>query len=618
MPFSPFRASRRLEATPLRIDKVLFVGQCLLQPWIAPIERTFAPDTRVDFVLFNHFMELQDDPPSRPADYAFQVVSPPLRIVLPETVYPNLAYSDSAAAEALFQGVCQRLDMVLDAAMKWNVRHGIQTFVTNFFVPQQNPDGRLLPRYDLRNMVFFIEKLNEHLAARIETYRGAAILDIDAISASIGRRYVQDDAVWIFAHGSMLYDHDIHYDIRRIERPPQPATAEFEIGTEAFVGEVWGELVAMFRTLRRADSVKMVIVDLDDTLWRGVLAEEEAIQKYDAEGWPLGLVEALLYLKRRGVILAIASKNEESVVARILEALYAPRLRLSDFALKRIDWRPKPETIAEMLEEANLLPENVVFIDDNPVEREAVARAFPAMRVLGDRLYAIRRDLLWSAETQVPTITRESERRGGMVRAQVDRERARRVMSREDFLASLDVSMTIFEVRDRDPNFARAIELLNKTNQFNTTGRRWREDEMAGLLNAGMRMIGFTVADSFTDYGLVGIVLVESAGIVQFVMSCRVIGLGVEEAAVRIIADHLREVGAARITAALIETATNFPCRELYAKCGFERDDTGWTAAAASVVDCPAHVATHVCLGMTGSVPPADDQGAKISVGQVR
>ena len=594
--FSAFRAPANLALTHLAIDRALLIGQCLLQPWIKPIETIFSPGTKVDFVLFNNLVELPDQPPHAVIEYAVQVVSLPLRVMLPETAYLGLAYSDATATAALFQGACERLDVMLRATLKWNIRHGLLTFVANFLVPQQNPDGRLLPRYDLRNMVFFIEKLNQHLASSVAAYRGVHIVDIDAIAATIGRRYVQDDALWIHSHGSILYDHDAHHDRQRLAPPPHPASVEFGLRTEHFIGEVWREIEAMLRTIRRIDSVKMVIVDLDDTLWRGVLAEEPIIHKVDAEGWPLGVVEALMYLKRRGILLAIASKNDEATVARIFDELYAFRIHLSDFALKRINWLPKADNIAAMLAEANLLAQNVVFIDDNPVEREAVQRAFPAMRVLGASLYAIRRDLLWSAETQVANITSESERRGKMVEAQGAREDARKAMTRADFLATLGLGLMIFDVADRDANFARAFELLNKTNQFNTTGRRWREDEIAGRMADGLRLIAFRVGDRFTSYGLVGVLLVEAETLVQFVMSCRVIGLGIEQAAVKIVAAHLGRAGVATLTAAFSQTPDNFPCRDLFASIGFDRTDAGWIIDIDQIADPSSHIQIEVDL----------------------
>jgi len=125
----------------------------------------------------------------------------------------------------------------------------------------------------------------------------------------------------------------------------------------------------MLRTLRQIDQVKLVIVDLDDTLWRGVIAEEGIDRPMVTEGWPAGLVEALVTLKKRGVLLAIASKNDEDRIRSFWPHLYGGRLELADFASVKINWQSKAENIAQILKETNLLPRNVVFLDDNPVER---------------------------------------------------------------------------------------------------------------------------------------------------------------------------------------------------------------------------------------------------------
>ena len=250
----------------------------------------------------------------------------------------------------------------------------------------------------------------------------------------------------------------------------------------------------MYRTLRQVDSVKLVVVDLDDTLWRGVLAEENDISPDRIEGWPLGLVEALLYLRRRGVLLAILSKNDEARATKLFEDIYGRYMPLEAFTIRKINWKPKSENMQEILKEANLLPRNVVFIDDNPVERAAVRAAFPDLRVLGDNPLLCRRILLHSPETQVAKITEESSRRGEMVKAQIVREESRAKMSREDFIESLNVEVTIEAIDRLDhPRFARAFELINKTNQFNTTGRRWREGEIQALLQGGGALDVFQV-----------------------------------------------------------------------------------------------------------------------------
>jgi len=239
----------------------------------------------------------------------------------------------------------------------------------------------------------------------------------------------------------------------------------------------------------------------------------------------------------------------------------------------------------------NLLPRNVVYIDDNPAERAAIKGAFPDIRVLGGNPLLWRRILLWSAETQVPQVTAESAARTEMVRAQVVREQQRGRLSREQFLASLEVRMTPFVVGDlQHPRFARVLELINKTNQFNTTGRRWTREECAAALASGTVFHAFELADTYTDYGLVGVLVVEPGAIVQFVMSCRIMGLDAEIAGLAYVLGLLRAGGAETIFAAMVATERNLPCRDLYERCGFVAAEGGWRRWLEPGLPVPAHI----------------------------
>jgi FkbH-like protein len=314
-------------------------------------------------------------------------------------------------------------------------------------------------------------------------------------------------------------------------------------------------LRAMYRTVSQVDMVKLVLVDLDDTMWRGVLAEGAEVNTGTREGWPLGFAETLLTLKRRGVLLGIVSKNEETRATEILRQVHGGQLTVSDFAIHRINWRPKADNIEEILGEVNLLPRSVVFIDDNPVERASVKAAFPDMRVIGENPYLWRRILLWSPETQVASITAESASRTAMVQAQVEREQQRKQLTRDDFLASLDVNLTLTEVASLShQDFPRLLELINKTNQFNTTGQRRTFQECDDFIGRGGRFWTMRVQDRYTSYGLVGVLATLDNSITQFVMSCRVVGLDVEFAAVAGLIQKMRARSTANITASLIET----------------------------------------------------------------
>jgi FkbH-like protein len=243
---------------------------------------------------------------------------------------------------------------------------------------------------------------------------------------------------------------------------------------------------------------------------------------------------------------------------------------LSNFAVKRINWSPKPDNIAELLAEVNLLPSSVLYIDDNPVEREAVKQAFPAMRSLGANPYLWRRVLLWAPETQVASVTAESAERSEMIKAQVQRETERNKLSRPEFLASLNVSVSLTVIdSSTDPRFQRAFELLNKSNQFNTTGRRWQPAEVEQYFAELGAFFAFSVVDRFTSYGLVGVLCVKQGQVDQFVMSCRVVGLDVELAAVSKLVALMRQSENTPITALSIETDTNQLSRSIWLNSGF-------------------------------------------------
>ena len=584
-----FRVPQELAVTPITINRVLIVGSCLSELWARRLAE-MQPPCPSDFYFVTDALPAA---PIRPiSSYDFQIVQPPLRAVLPDAAFARLAQTDLAGHERLFDHAVNAMRNLLETGMRWNRESGILTFVFPFLVPQQNPVGRLMPRYDLRNPVYFVEKLNEALAAELQAYSNAHFFDLNEIIATHGRRHMLEDVVCAFNHGSFLTNFDYIHDSDRLE-PVAPAMDVFDGRFLFLVTAAWQELVANYRTIRQIDMVKMVVVDLDDTLWRGVIAELGTDQIPDQGGWPLGFWEALLFLKRRGVILAIISKNEESRVREAWNHILRGRLSLDDFAIRRINWRPKAENMAEILEHVNLLPGNVVYIDDNPAERAAIKAAFPDIRVIGGNPVTWRRQLLWAAETQVATITTESAGRTEMVRAQVAREEKRRSLSREEFLASLQVRVTLFAVDDiKHPRFPRTLELINKTNQFNTTGKRWTQEECAQAFASGdVRFYAFDVTDVYTSYGLVGVLIVDREGIRQFVMSCRVVGLQAEIAAIAAIAEILRARGLKTMACAMVETEKNLPCRDLYARCGFQAGESGrWVRDLAEPLSVPAHI----------------------------
>jgi FkbH-like protein len=580
-----YRAPVDLAVTALEVKRVLVIGSCFSEG-ISPYLGRVIPGAAFDHILYNYVGELPDQPPRPIETYSFQLIILPLRTIMHEGLYFRLRYDQPQSFAAAFDESVRRLVQLLAGAVKYNEQRNLLTFVANFLTPQQNALGRMVPRYNLCNPVHYVERLNEILYEEVHKRDNAHCVDLNEISATLGRRFIQDDGLWLLSHGTYANDWDFEYDRDRVKAIP-PFTEHHAFRTEEFILAIWSEIAAMYKTIRQIDQVKLVIIDLDDTLWRGVVAEDGIGNPALLEGWPIGLAEALSFLKRRGILLAVVSKNDESRIAALWEQIFGGLLTLDDFAARRINWRPKADNVEEVLREVNLLPKSAVFIDDNPVERASIAQAFPEMRILGSHPYYIRRVLLWAPETQVALITAESAQRTEMVQAQVDRERSRQRMSRTEFLVSLEIKVSIVRIMDtRHVGFARCLELINKSNQFNTTGRRWTMEDCAAFFALGGRYHAFEVRDRFAAYGIVGVAILLDATIKQFVMSCRVLGLDVETAVIAWIANNS---GGPILRAELVETDANFLCRDLYHKCGFERRGDVWTRSLGSALLGPLH-----------------------------
>lgn len=576
----------KVNSTNLR--RVLVVSSCQLYA-LEGIVPNAEDGCEIDLILGPFGCVLPETPPRPVEDYDLQILQIPLRALAAEGITMGLEYNDIAGHEAVFERAVAIMAMHFENGTKWAREAGLLTFVPNFLVPQQNSLGRLLPRYDLRNPVFFVESLNKELHALIDKTPNTYIIDIYAISTLFGRRYIQDDSIMANSHGSALTDYGQNIDAARIEHPGAILDIYNNKSVEFYIA-IWREIIAMYRTIRQIDAIKLVVIDLDDTLWRGVIAEGEDITSDHTEGWPTGFAEALSFLRRRGVVLAILSKNDPERIEQLWEKIYGGRLKLEDFAIRKISWRPKAEAMAEILEEASLLPRSTLYIDDNPAERAQISAAFPDIRTMGGSPYHWRRALLWAPELQVANISQESARRTEMIQAQVKRETARKSFSREDFLASLNLTTTISTINStNDSNFGRAFELINKTNQFNTTGDRWTYQQMHDAIKRGVKLKIFDASDIYTRYGVVGVVIMDGDVVQQIVMSCRVIGLGVEQAILGTIFNALFASGVRVVKARLKKTDANGPALSLWPSMGFDLRDNIYELNAQHI-SLPTHV----------------------------
>ncbi len=582
-----YRTPIDLQRMPDRPLRFLVIGGCLAQPF-PEVASMINPDFKGDFILLNNFDSFPDISSEEVSQYDFQIIHLPLRSIL-GNAYFQLPDDIESHEEYLAQ-TQEYLARYLANVIKLNTEYKLPTFVLGFMVPQQNPLGRLQPRYDIRNIMHFMERLNMFLASEVAKRQNAYFVDVDQISSGIGKKAVQDDSVWSFTHGTTLSDGDHDHDLNRIE-PPLPMQNHYSARWVEFFDALLHEIFAMHRTLRQQDMVKLVAVDLDDTLWRGVAAEGTlgAI-----EGWPMGFMETLIYLKKRGILLAIISKNDEESIRGKWNEIVQGQIAFSDFAIHRINFRSKVENLSEILREVNILPKNVVMIDDNPGERASIEAGLPDVRVLGSHLYYLKRILLWAPEMQQPVITSESSRKTEMVQAQLERESVRRRLSHEEFLQSLHLRVTVSILHEiSDVHISRTLVLFNKTNQFNTTGGRYTLEHFQRNFAAGKRLYVLQAEDRFTQYGLIGAAWVNQNRIEHMVMSCRALGLDIEESFLAYLANRLVLENKSTLDGVLLLTDANVACRQFYAANGFTNSPDNpafWSRELARPFPFPAHI----------------------------
>jgi FkbH-like protein len=335
---------------------------------------------------------------------------------------------------------------------------------------------------------------------------------------------------------------------------------------------------------------KLVVVDLDDTLWGGIVGdagwEQLRLGGHDSVGEAfVDFQRALKSLKRRGIVLAIVSKNEESVALEAIRKHPEMVLHEEDFVGYRINWQDKAQNIADLAQSLNLGLQSVVFIDDNPFERTRVREALPEVFVPDwpeDKLSYP--SALFSLRCfDAPALSVEDLARTGMYSSERKRDELKtKVGSIEEWLRSLDLRVRMEPLSPS--NLARTTQLLNKTNQMNLTTRRLTEVELAAWAKGeGRWLYAMSVSDRLGDAGLTGILGIEArngaAHVVDFVLSCRVMGRRIEETMAHLAVEIARENALSRVVAELVPTAKNKPCQAFFEGSQFRRAAGGHTFA---------------------------------------
>jgi FkbH-like protein len=326
---------------------------------------------------------------------------------------------------------------------------------------------------------------------------------------------------------------------------------------------------------------KVVVCDLDNTLWNGVIGEG-AVQHF------LARQDLLKSLKERGVLLSINSKNDPKNVH-----WSGAHLQADDFVAPQINWEPKTANLERISKALNLKRKDFVFVDDRPDEIERVTRSFPEILALNATEPATWRYLAaW--QRLLPANPGEDRTRlyhEGSRRAQFVEDLAADGDHGEDeaaALQALEITVTLRNAAQAD--IPRAVELINRTNQFNLCGSRTSLRELHDGLGIDRHVVIAQARDKFGTMGMVGVMVVhrrdEGVEIPIFVLSCRVFGFGIEYA----LLNSLKWTWSAgdRITGHYKETSLNEPCRKLYETSGLKWDGACWVGEISALPPDPS------------------------------
>jgi FkbH-like protein len=481
----------------------------------------------------------------------------------------------AGATETEVQELVTRfVDHWLDLCRTFHTNSGADIILGNLRLPQPAENGNLGRRLPW-DRASFVRRINLLLAERSPPF--LHLLDVEFLSSIYGLKNWHDERLWHHAKQSVSLD---------------------------CIVPLVRDIAGIAATIR-GRVTKCIVLDLDNTIWGGVVGDDGVngirIGPGTADGEAFQAFQRyLLSLKQRGILLAACSKNEKTAALAPFELLDEMVLKRDDIVSFKASWGPKPDSIREIASELNIGLDSIVFVDDNPAERELVRQSLPEVRVLevGDDPSQYPMLLSRSGWLETIGITGEDRQKSEQYSANRARTSAQEsIVDYDSYLASLGQTAVIrpFEPAQTD----RITQLINKTNQFNLTTLRMTRSEVETLATRPDAITAYMrLTDRFGDNGLIsvaaGLVADNVLSIDLWLMSCRVFKRGVEFA----LANHLMKVAASRgvteVRGVYRPTAKNGLVADFYGELGFskeaedERGSITWRLSLADYRPVPA------------------------------
>lgn len=495
------------------------------------------------------------------------LMSPALEDFQPDVILlvlsPRLLRPDAMAGFSALPDEARRAlrDDLLDHVEQWvalaEERTRATLVVANFPMPAVPALGVADTAAGYGETEFHLE-LNLELLQRMRPHRRVQLLDIDRIASGIGRARAFDERLFHLA----------------------------KMDWSAALMAAAGEALARHVVAAKGAARKCLALDLDNTLWGGVVGEEGpgGVLVGQGDGTSeafLAFQQRIRALKQRGILLALCSKNNPADVEEAFAMRTEMPLRLEDFSATAIGWGPKHEGLRSIAEELNIGVDSLVFIDDNPAEIALIRELLPEVEAVqlpeDPSRFAAVLDGLISFEKAV-VLAEDAGKAEQYVQAAARNRFSASAGDFQEYLTGLQTVVTLRPATAAD--LPRVAQLCAKTNQFNVSGRRYALGELEAMMASPAHDIGCVrVADRFGDLGLVGLFILAERGAAlhadTVLMSCRAMGRGVETAMMNgIKARMMARPGMRALTAEFIPTAKNHPAAAYFAEQGLAARET--------------------------------------------
>ena len=456
--------------------------------------------------------------------------------------------------KACFQDITRHIQEWVDAALEKLTGNII---LTNFPLPGFSASG-LADVRDTESEWKYYSELNQYLIELTQSSNRIQLLDLQQLVNRVGT--------------GQAYDTKMYY-LAKIE------------WTESFAQTVTSQIAKLIFA-SKGMSKKCLVLDLDNTLWGGIIGEDGPQGVNVGKGNPVGeafydFQHRILNLKARGILLAICSKNNLSDVEETFKLRSEMPLSLDDFTVIMANWEHKQANIAAIAQQLNIGLDSLVFIDDNPVEVNMVREMLPEVVSLllpdvPETMSSFIADLPWFEKT---VLLEDDRNKAEQYKQNSQREQMKAQSGGlESYLHSLETIVTLRFPEAGDS--ARIYQLFTKTNQFNATTIRYSQEDVDSFISdETVDLHIFSVKDRFGDLGIVGLVLIRQVedenktlggDIDSFIMSCRSMGRGVEKAVLNTLKTYyFEEKGYAFLTSSYRPTKKNLPIKTVYTEAGF-------------------------------------------------